>query len=384
MTKPLGAVAVNVDSSSTRRQNTVSTISRRTALVGASGLAAATAVGAPQGATAAQGARGAKPGMPKNIRMTWFGISNWHYQIGDIGILLDGAVGYPASTPNPEVVTKVRTALQKTGSIEYVLLGHLHGDHSVDTPEWVKQTGATLIGSAAACEEARAYGVPEHLLRPVKGGERFQLSRYVEMHVVKWVHSVSVGEVSDLDGGIETFGFVLKVQTPAKELTMFFSDSGAGGSELTKEHVVDGENRGAPLSNLGLAMKAAGLSTFEIWQPGPESRVVTQARVLVPTYQPKYLMPHHLGARGGFNLFGGLHYAFKPEEVPKLMSVLDDFDVPLVPPVNYFDAWVYDRNGLRSVDNARVKVSLGLPPEGPGPNPQGPNPRAGDLEGPDD
>ncbi|MFF5074731.1 hypothetical protein ACFY2R_26925 [Micromonospora olivasterospora] len=165
---------------------------------------------------------------------------------------------------------------------------------------------------------------------------------------------------------------------------MYLSDSGAGGPELVKEHIVSGENRGAPLSDLGKAMQAADLNTFEIWQPGPESRFVTQARVIVPTFRPKYLMPHHLGARGGFDLFGGLPYAFKAEEVPKLMAVLDDFNIPLVPPVNYFDAWVYDRDGLRSVDNSEVKVSLGLPPEGPGPNPQGPNPRAGDMEGPDD
>ena len=364
----------------------MNSISRRTALAGLSSAAVAATVSAsPSLADEARStSEGVRPGMPRAVRMTWFGISNWHYQIGELGILLDGAVGFPAATPNPDVVRRVREALTQKGTIQYALLGHLHGDHSVDTPEWVKQTGATLIASSAACAAAEAYGVPKSQLRPVKGGEKFQLSRFVEMHVVKWVHSVRVGETSPADGGIETFGFVLKVQTPGKVLTMYFSDSGAGGAELTKEHIVDGENRGAPLSNLGKAMEAADLRTFEVWQPGPESRIVTQARVLVPTFRPKYLMPHHLGARGGFDLFGGLHYAFKPEEVPKLMSVLNEFDVPLVPPVNYFDAWVYDRDGLRSVDNSAVKVALGLPPAGPGPNPQGSNPRAGDLEGPDD
>ncbi|WP_323959709.1 MBL fold metallo-hydrolase [Arthrobacter sp. JZ12] len=355
-------------------------VNRRTALAGISAAAVAASVAH---ATAAHATPG-RPGMPKEVRMTWFGISNWHYQIGELGIVLDGAVGFPAAEPNPEVVQKVRGALEQKGAIQYVLLGHQHGDHSVDTPEWVKQTGATLIASANACAEAAAYGIPASQLQPVKGGERFQLSPYVEMHVVKWVHSVRVGATSPADGGIETFGFVFKVQTPSKILTLYVSDSGAGGPELTKEHVVNGENRGAPLSNLGKAMRAADLQTFEVWQPGPESRLVTQARVLVPTFRPKYLMPHHLGARGGFNLFGGLHYGFQPEEVPKLMSVLNDFNVPLVAPVNYFDAWAYDRDGLRSVDNSEMKISLGLPASGPGPNPQGPNPRTGDMEGPDD
>jgi hypothetical protein len=360
-------------------------INRRTAVTGLASAAALASLSAAT-ATAAQATSGGgiRPGMPREVRMTWFGISNWHYQIGELGILMDGAVGFPSNEPNPAVVHMVREALLRRGTIQYVLLGHQHGDHSVDTPEWVMQTGATLIASADACAEAAAYGVPGSQLRPVKGGETFQLSKYVEMHVVKWVHSVRVGETSAPDGGIETFGFVLKVQTPNKVLTLFFSDSGAGGAELTKEHIVNAENRGAPLTNLGKAMEAADLRTFEIWQPGPESRLVTQARVLVPTYRPKYVMPHHLGARGGFDLFGGLHYGFKPQEVPKLMSVLDNFGVPLVPPVNYFDAWVYDRDGLRSDDNADVKVALGLPPAGPGPNPQGSNPRAGDLEGPND
>ena len=361
-------------------------ISRRTALAGASAAAVSTMVAANTSASASErsSAAGTRPGMPKEVRMTWFGISNFHYQIGELGILLDGAVGFPSNDPNPAVVTQVREALELKGTIDYVLLGHLHGDHSVDTPEWLKQTEAVFVGSAAACQEAADYGIPTSRLRPVKGGEVMHLSPYVEMHVVKWVHSVGVGQTSPLTGGIETFGFLLKIQTPSKVLTMYFSDSGAGGPELVKEHIVNGENRGAPLTNLGLAMQAAGLQTFELWQPGPESRIVTQARVIVPTFRPRWLMPHHLGARGGFDLFGGLHYAFKAEEVPKLMSVLDKFDVPLVPPVNYFDSWVYDKNGLRSVDNSLVKTTLGLPPEGPGPNPQGPNPRAGDLEGPDD
>ena len=356
-------------------------LNRRTAIAGISAVAAIAATASQASATPG---KAPKPGTPKEIRMTWFGISNWHYQIGDLGILLDGAVGYPSSEPNPEVVAKVRQAIEAQGTIDYVLLGHLHGDHSVDTPEWVKQTGAVLIGSANACAEAAAYGVPAAQLRPVKGGEYFRLNKFVEMYVVKWVHSVSVDAVSGPDGGIETFGFLFKVQAPGKTLTLYVSDSGAGGSELTKEHIVNGENRGAPLSNLGKAMKAADLQTFDIWQPGPESRIVTQARVLVPTYRPDYVMPHHLGARGGFNLFGGLHYSFEPEEVPKLMSVLNDFDVPLVPPINYFDAWSYDRTGLRTVNNATMKTSLGLPASGPGPNPQGANPRAGELEGPND
>ena len=100
--------------------------------------------------------------------MTWFGISNFHYQIGELGILLDGAVGYPARDPNPAVVTQVREALQLKGTIDYVLLGHLHGDHSVDTPGGLKQTGAVVGGCAAACQEAAHDGLPADPSRAVR------------------------------------------------------------------------------------------------------------------------------------------------------------------------------------------------------------------------
>ena len=40
---------------------------------------------------------------PENVRMTWFGITNWHYQIGDAGILLDGeTISDFAADPKPE------------------------------------------------------------------------------------------------------------------------------------------------------------------------------------------------------------------------------------------------------------------------------------------
>jgi hypothetical protein len=53
-------------------------------------------------------------------------------------------------------------------------------------------------------------------------------------------------------------------------------------------------------------------------------------------------------------------------------------------PQNYFDAWIYDAGGLRSVDNAEVKTALGLPVSGPGPKQQGINPELAKMECPGD
>ncbi len=320
------------------------------------------------------------PAMPQEVRMTWFGITNWHYQVGDVGILLDGAVGYPARTPNPAMVTRTLDALKKNGTVDVILLGHLHGDHSVDTPEFAKQTGAQYYGSKGACEEAVAYGVNPDKCTPVYGGEKVDLSEYVTMRVVRWVHSIGCGQLQN-GGGIETFGYLFTAQTSGKPLTWYVTDSGAGGADLTTDQIdADGVNRGAPIRNLSAAVKDAGIPGFDVWQGGPESRVINQARTVVPMFNVKEFMPHHFGARGGFDLLQGLHYPYVEDEMPKLKDFLSKAGVPQTYAENYFDAFVYDAQGLRKVPNAAVKTAMGLPASGIGPGEQGVNPRAGQME----
>ncbi len=321
---------------------------------------------------------------PTSVRMTWFGITNWHYQIGDLGIMLDGAVGYPSSRPNPAMVTKVHDALKLKGDVDVVLLGHLHGDHSVDTPEWAVQTKAQYYGSKNACAEAVAYGVPAAKCTPLFGGEKVELNSHVTMRVVRWVHSIGCGLLQN-GGGIETFGYLFTAKTPQKTLTWFVTDSGAGGRDLTTDQIdTDGVNRGAPLTNLSKAVRDAGISGFEVWQGGPESRVVNQARTVIPAFGVKYFMPHHFGARGGFNLLNGLHYPYVEDEMPELKKLLAANSVPQVYAKNFFDAFVYDRTGVKQVENTEIKTVMGLPASGPGPGVQGTNPRAGEMECPGD
>lgn len=317
---------------------------------------------------------------PTEVRMTWFGITNWHYQVGELGILLDGAVGYPASAPNPAMVTRVHEALKLKGDVDVVLLGHLHGDHSVDTPEWAKQTRAQYYGSKKACENAVAYGIAADKCTALYGGEKVELSPHVTMRVVRWVHSIGCGLLQN-GGGIETFGYLFTARTPEKTLTWYVTDSGAGGRDLTTDQVdADGVNRGAPLTNLANAVKDSGVDGFEVWQGGPESRVVNQARTVVPAFDVRYFMPHHFGARGGFNILNGLHYPYSEDEMPKLKGLLAKAGVPQIYATNFFDAFVYDKTGVRSVENAAVKQAMGLPVSGIGPGPQGTNPRAGEME----
>ena len=75
-----------------------------------------------------------------SVRMTWYGITNWHYQIGDVGVILDGESVNGALSATS--VAKQLGAIRKKGTVEFIIVGHEHGDHSNQVPELAKQTGA--------------------------------------------------------------------------------------------------------------------------------------------------------------------------------------------------------------------------------------------------
>jgi hypothetical protein len=50
----------------------------------------------------------------------------------------------------------------------------------------------------------------------------------------------------------------------------------------------------------------------------------------------------------------------------------------------HLDAWVYDKDCLRPVENADAKAVVELPSSGPGSKPQGVNPRQDEMECPGD
>lgn len=330
---------------------------------------------------------------PREVRTTWFGISNFHYQAGDFGFILDGEVVNSGRAPTPAAVTKVLGALSKKGSVDAFLVGHEHGDHALQIPEYAKQTGKPIYAPRAVCEDVVAYGNPASQCTSLKGGETFEFSPYVTVRVVRWLHSLSCGVSGNGSAGVETFGFLITARTPEKVVSIYASDSGAGGQELFIPRVVNKgtaseENYPSPFDNLMTAFKAAGIPNIDLWQGGPESRVVNQARIIVPAFGVKYFAPHHLGTRNtlvdgqsvGFSLEYGLHFPYLESEVPLLTAYLKSVGTTAFNPDNYFDAWSLTANGFTTVDNAEVKAVYGLPATGPGPGKQGPNPRAGQLE----
>lgn len=281
--------------------------------------------------------------------------------------------------PDRAAVSRVLTALGGKTRVDLLLTGHSHFDHSFDTGVWASLTGARIIGSKTTCLQAQAQGVPEARCRAVAGGEVIPLGDAVTMRVVRWNHSgdsstnpeqhnpveltrppvidpatggLRAGVAEDFPNGGGNRAYLFTVDAPAGRFSWFFNNS-ASAADLTAPIVSEGVNYGAPLENLRVAMKGAGLDAVDLWLGSSSVQV---AQLVVPVLKPKAFIPLHWdGLWGAFSAGVPKPYGGGPLE-PFLASS----GITLIRPVQYMDKWRLDHTGVRAVPNAEVKKALGF------------------------
>ena len=121
-------------------------------------------------------------------------ISNMYYEIGPLRVMTDGYFtripqsaffgggGGLANTrqpykPDVAAVTRVMKAIGGPASVNLLLTGHSHFDHSFDTATWSALTGARIIGSKTTCLQAQAERIPADRCTAVSGGETLHAGR---------------------------------------------------------------------------------------------------------------------------------------------------------------------------------------------------------------
>jgi L-ascorbate metabolism protein UlaG (beta-lactamase superfamily) len=344
---------------------------------------------------AARPAAPAAAPVPSFVDITWMSITNMYYELGPLRIVTDGYItrlpreifsggggGLAKARPSrPDVaaVTRVMTALGGPSSVNLLLNGHAHFDHSFDTAVWSTLTGARIIGSQTTCFQARAQKVPEDRCAAVVGGERIALADGVTMRVIRWNHSgapaanpeqhnaveldavprldaatggLDPGVAADFPNGGGNRAFLFVVDAPGGRFSWLFQNS-ASAVDLDIPIVVGGKGYGAPIDNLKAAIKDAGLDSVDLWI-GTGGAAIAE-RVL-PIVKPRAYLPVHWDSfwtpfRSGVD---------QPFADPALKAVLDKAGVQLVVPVQYMDKWRLDRAGIRAVSNAAVKKALGF------------------------
>jgi len=333
---------------------------------------------------------------PSYVDITWFSISNVYYEIGPLKIVTDGYItripqsaffgggGGLASTrqpykPDVAGVTRVMRAFGGAASVNLLLTGHSHFDHSFDTATWASLTGASIIGSKTTCLQAQAEQIPAARCRAVDGRETIQLADGVTMRVVRWNHSgdpaqnpeqhnpvelervpapdpatggLRAGVAEDFPNGGGNRAYLFTIDGPERRLSWFFQNS-ASAVDLSTPIVVNGKDYGAPLENLRLAMKDANLQSVDLWI-GSGGRQLAQ--LVLPVLHPKVYLPVH---------WDGLYEPFfagmpRPYADRNLEELLTAQGVALLKPSQYMDKWRLDSDGVRPISNTVVKSALGF------------------------
>ena len=333
---------------------------------------------------------------PAYVDLTWLSMSNIYYELGTLRILTDGYItrlpqdaffgggGGLATTrqafkPDVDAVTRVLGALGGPASVNLLLTGHSHFDHSFDTATWAQLTGARIVGSKTTCFQAMAERLPADRCTAVYGGEKVALADGVTLRVVRWNHSGDAAtnpeqhnpveletvprpnpQTGGLRGGVaEDFpngggnrAFLFVVDGPTGRFSWFYQNS-ASAVDLDVPIVVGGTDYGAPIDNLKAALKAEGLASVDLWI-GTGGRSIAQ--LVLPVIKPKAYLPVH---------WDGLWGAFqagvpRPYSDPALEEFLAKSGVDLIKPSQYLDKWRLDRTSVRPVPNDVAKKALGF------------------------
>src|SRR4051812_42791346 len=364
-------------------------VTRRTLLAGSAAASAATplAWGTPSAAAGQVG-----------IDLVWASMANWLLRIDDVAILMDGYfTRLPENlfrpgptgpldlttrpvTPDVETVRYVHARLGSYRSFDYVLTGHSHFDHSLDSTVWMNLTRARLIGPRTTAYQAIAWGTPARRCSIVEGGETLRLGN-ARVQVIRWNHSGNPGalqhdpielaavpvpdpETGGLRAGVaEDFptggggrAYLFTVQCGRRTVSLLWINSGSA-VDLDVPIVVDGKDHGAPSANLSAALRRARVDRVDlaIMPAGAPhlERVVAIAR-------PRAVIPHHWD--GLFQPFlSGMPFRFSD---PAYEATLAAHDAELIVQNQYLDAWRLDTRGLRPIPNDAMRDRFNFP-DGP-------------------
>jgi len=335
---------------------------------------------------------------PDHVDITWMSISNMFFEIGSLGVVTDGYItripqsafygggGGLANTrqaylPDAEGVARVIGAIGSASTIQLLLSGHSHFDHSFDTATWSRATDARIIGPKTTCLQTEAEKIPATRCMAVFGGEKIGLSRGVTMRVVRLNHSgdavrnpeqhnpielksppipdpvkggLRAGVAEDFPNGGGVRGYLFTVDGPQGQFSWFFQNS-ASAADFSTPIVVDSTDYGAPDENLKAAMKDAGLNSVDLWIGTGGAGI---ARLVAPIIKPKAYLPVHWEG-----LYSPLQAGLpRPYSDPALAQFLAAANVKLLQPGQYMDKWRLDTRGVVPVENNAVKRALGLVP----------------------
>ena len=145
-----------------------------------------------------------------HVSFTWLGTTGSYITDGTTSILIDPVVSRPSLwdilVSNPLTTDKelVKSTLQKLDikNVHAVLITHSHYDHAMDSPDFVRMTSSTLMGSSSTANVGRGGGLSEKQIRIVPYGEVITFGKF-KVTFLKAIHSPIVFNYQLFSGEIE-------------------------------------------------------------------------------------------------------------------------------------------------------------------------------------
>lgn len=129
------------------------------------------------------------------FRVTFLGVSTLLFDDGHTAFVTDGyfsrhRFGRVVLTPLEPDTAAIDSALTRLGvdTLDAVIVTHSHFDHALDSATVAHMTGAVLMGGPSAMQVGEGHGLTEADMRPVRGGERFNLGDF-SIHVFDALHA---------------------------------------------------------------------------------------------------------------------------------------------------------------------------------------------------
>ena len=121
------------------------------------------------------------------IALTYLGVAGWQIESAGKTILVDPYFSRPdlAGTIESDPAAVARHAPKRA---DLILVAHSHVDHLLDAPAVAKVTGAHILGSESTARVAKAAGVADDHIIPIKGGEDYAFDGF-SVRVIPGLHS---------------------------------------------------------------------------------------------------------------------------------------------------------------------------------------------------
>lgn len=172
--------------------------------------------GTPAPASAAAADRAAAK-LAEPIALTYLGVAGWQLDAGGRTLLADPYFSRP-KLEGPIAPDPAAIAARAPKRAELIVVGHSHVDHLLDAPAVALASGAQILGSASTAHVARASGVPEDRVIPVKGGEDYDFGTY------------SVRVIPSLHSALDSKHVMGGVIAPGPKLPLKFAEYEEGGT----------------------------------------------------------------------------------------------------------------------------------------------------------